>query len=201
MIDSKLNLDWTAVEKALSEGTFSGYKIGILETEKLFKKLVENKQIPGKDIEFQIKYLMEYLSMLDKFREARQIYQKIANEINFEISREDTIKTIAGYWQAMIDVDEAVQYLTPTDKIKLQIKSLLIDYFKKIKKIILTVIAILILFLFFGKTAIGRQIFDFITLIAYWVIIKIGLWAIIAVLIWFVWRNIVKFLKKPKIES
>lgn len=196
MTDSKLNLDWTAVEKALSEGTFSGYKIGILETEKLFKKLVENKQIPGKDIEFQIKYLWEYLSMPDKFKEARQIYQKIASEINFEISREDTIKTIAGYWQAMVDVDEAVQYLTPMDKIKLQIKSLLIDYSKNIKKVATTAVIILILFLFFGKTIIGQTIFNFITIIAYWLIIKIGIWVVIAALIWFVGKSVVRLGKK-----
>jgi len=38
MTENKLGLNWSAVEKALAEGTFSGYKIGILETEKLFSQ-------------------------------------------------------------------------------------------------------------------------------------------------------------------
>ncbi|MFH1385781.1 MAG: hypothetical protein ABIG65_01905, partial [Patescibacteria group bacterium] len=63
MPENKLDLNWSAVEKALAEGTYSGYKIGILETEKLFEELLKNKQIPGSSIERKIKYIERFLSL------------------------------------------------------------------------------------------------------------------------------------------
>ena len=66
MPENKLGLNWSAAERALAEGTFSGYKIGILETEKLFEELLKTKQIPGDSTNRKIKYIQRFLSLPDK---------------------------------------------------------------------------------------------------------------------------------------
>jgi len=108
MTENKLGLNWSAVEKALAEGTFSGYKIGILETEKLFSQMLKEKKIPGQNIEGKIKYISHFLSLPDKLDYSRNTCERIIHEPHFEISREETKQIISGYWQAMLDIEEVV---------------------------------------------------------------------------------------------
>ncbi|KKT25630.1 MAG: hypothetical protein UW11_C0025G0014 [Parcubacteria group bacterium GW2011_GWA2_43_9b] len=100
MPENKLGLNWSAAERALAEGTFSGYKIGILETEKLFEELLKTKQIPGDSTNRKIKYIQRFLSLPDKLDYSRHVYERIINEPHFEISRDETKHIISGYWQA-----------------------------------------------------------------------------------------------------
>ena len=197
-IKTKLNLDWSTVENALAEGTFSGYKIGIIETEKLFNQLLKNKGVPGKNTTTKLNYIKNFLSMPERLDNARLIYKKILRKNKFEISRDETKKTIASYWQAMIDIEEAIKYLTIIEKIKFKFQYFWGRIIKKIKKIILLILIILAVFLFLGKTSIGQKILAYIILFAYWLIIKILLWPAIALLIFYIVKNIVKFIKRTK---
>lgn len=198
MDKNKLNLDWSAVEKALAEGTFSGYKIGIIETEKLFAGLLKERKIPGRGIEAKIKYLRNFFSLPDKLNSSRSIYKKIIEEPHFEISRDDTKKIIAGYWQAMTDVEEVIRYLSLWEKLKIKIKYFLAGLVKKIQKIIFIILIILAIFLFLGETSIGQTVFTYFVLIAHWIILKILLWLVIFLVIFYIIRSITRFLKRTK---
>lgn len=197
-IKTKLNLDWSTVESALAEGTFSGYKIGIIETEKLFNQLLQSKGVPGKSASIKLKYIKSFLSMPEKLDSARAIYKKIIGAKKFEISRDDTKKTIASYWQAMIDIEEAIKYLTITEKIKFKFQYFWGKIIRKIKKIILLILIVLTIFLFLGKTSIGQKILAYIILFSHWLIIKILLWPFILLIILYLIKFIVKFVKKTK---
>ena len=98
-----LNLNWAPVEKALSEGTFSGYKIAIIETHKLFNELLKNKNIDDE------KFMPLLVRLPKQIEYTQNMYKKIICESGFEISREDTKEIIGGYWQIM----EALEKLKP----------------------------------------------------------------------------------------
>lgn len=198
MDKNKLNLNWSSVEKALAEGTFSGYKIGIVETEKLFAELLRERKIPGRDVEAKIKYLREFLSMPEKLDYGRSIRKKILEEPHFEISRDDTKKVIAGYWQAMIDIEEVIKYLSLWEKLKIKIKYFWAGLIPKIKKNCFVALIILAIFLFLGETSIGQNIFTYLVLISHWLILKILLWPAIILFIFYIIRGIIRFLKRTK---
>lgn len=104
MTIDKYQLDWTQVEKALDEGTFSGYKVAVIETDKILNSLLKNKKIPGQTTEKRIKNVVPFLSSPERFIYAQSMYRKIIEEPGFDISPEDTKNIIASYYQTIIDI-------------------------------------------------------------------------------------------------
>lgn len=181
MPDNKLGLNWSAVEKALGEGTFSGYKIGILETEKLLKEMLGQKQIPGKKTERQLKYVGRFLSLPDKLEYSRDICRRILDEPHFEISREETKQIVMGYWQAMLDIEEAVGALSLWEKMSLRLKyflAILIDNFKIAGWGIIVLSASI---WFLGESESGLAVARFIVNINHFFIFKLLFWTIVVV--------------------
>lgn len=179
MTENKLGLNWSAVEKSLAEGTFSGYKIGILETEKLFNEFLKNKQIPGHKIENKIKYIHRFLSLSDKLDYSRNNYERIINEPHFEISREETKQVISGYWQAMLDIEETIESLSLGEKISLRAKYILGITLKNMRNIVLAVLGASAFIWFLSEVSWGKKIAGIIIKINNFFIFKILFWTII----------------------
>lgn len=177
----KLNLNWLGVEKSLAEGTFSGYKMGILETEKLLKILFDQKKIPGKKIEAKIKYVAHFLSQPQKLTYSRQITQRILEEPHFEISREETKQAISGYWQAMLDIEEAIDMLSLWQKLSLRLKYYLGKLVSKIKKISYLILVVAFLIWLFAETSSGRKFMGSLVKINHFFIFKILFWGAIII--------------------
>ena len=172
MPDNKLGLNWSAVEKALGEGTFSGYKIGILETEKLLKEMLSQKQIPGKSVERQLKYAGRFLSLPDKLDSSRDTCQRILNEPHFEISREETKQIVMGYWQAMLDIEEAVDTLSLWEKISLRFRYFLEMLLANFKIAAWAIIVFCASIWFLGESESGNQVARFIVKINHFFVFK-----------------------------
>jgi len=198
MAENKLGLNWSAAEKALAEGTFSGYKIGILETEKLFSELLKNKQIPGNSTESKIKYIQRFLSLPDKLDYSRHIYERIIDEPHFEISREETKHIISGYWQAMLDIEEAVVSLSVWEKISLRTKYILAIVLKNTRYVILLVLASSAVIWFLAETNIGKKITNVIIAINHFFIFKFLFWTMIILAALFILGGILYFLTRKK---
>jgi len=198
MAENKLGLNWAAVEKALSEGTFSGYKIGILETEKIFSELLNNKQIPGNSNERKIKYIQRFLSLPDKLDYSRHIYERITNEPHFEISREETKHIISGYWQAMLDIEEALASLSAWEKLNLRLKYLWAVALRNTRYTILAILATSAVVWFLAETAIGRQIAKFIVSVNHFFIFQFLFWTVIAIASLLVLGGLLYFLTRRK---
>jgi len=179
MTENKLGLNWSAVEKALAEGTFSGYKIGILETEKLFNEILKNKKIPGSSIERKIKYIKNFLSLPDKLEYSRHIYERVVGEPHFEISREETKHVISGYWQAMLDIEETVQSLSLREKISLRGRYIFGSILKNLKIIGGSILSAAALIWFLGETSIGQKISLAIVAANHFFIFKMLFWGVI----------------------
>ncbi len=97
------SIDWSPVEHALQEGTRSGYKIAVIETEKIFQHLLEAKI--GGDTVSRVAIALPHLTAPQEMERARMMYTKIFEEPGFELSREDTKEILAGYWRAITDIE------------------------------------------------------------------------------------------------
>ena len=95
---------WQLVEKLLNEGTVSGYKIAVVETEKILQAVLNDKNFPGKNVSAQIENARIVLENFDKLNYSRAMYNKIIKESDFDISMEDTQEIIAGYYKAISDI-------------------------------------------------------------------------------------------------
>jgi len=198
MPENKLGLNWSAAEKALAEGTFSGYKIGILETEKLLEELLKTKQIPGGSAERKIKYIQRFLSLPDKLDYSRHVYQRIINEPHFEIARDETKHIISGYWQAMLDIEEAVTSLSMREKISLRAKYILAVVIKNTRNVVLGVLAASAVIWFLAETNIGKKITGGIIIANHFFIFKFLFWTIIILITLFIIGGILYFVTKRK---
>ncbi len=182
MADNKLGLNWSAVEKALAEGTFSGYKIGILETEKLLKEMLKAKQIPGSTTERKIKYIRRFLSLPDKLDYSRHIFERILEEPHFAISREETKHIISGYWQAMLDIEEAVSTLGLKNKILLRSRYVLGLFLKNLRNVAAGVLAASALIWFLAESGLGRKTATLLARANHFFIFTFLFWTIIVLL-------------------
>jgi len=198
MTENKLGLNWSAVEKALAEGTFSGYKIGILETEKLFSQMLKDKKIPGQDIEGKIKYISHFLSLPDKLDYSRNTCERIIHEPHFETSREETKQIISGYWQAMLDIEEVVESLGVWNKINLRFKYALGIILKNTRHFIISILAASAIIWFLAETTFGKKTTAIIAEFNHFFIFKFLLWTVIVITSLIVIGGILYFLTKKK---
>ncbi|MDD5589631.1 MAG: hypothetical protein PHQ47_00440 [Candidatus Portnoybacteria bacterium] len=194
----KLKLDWSAVEKALAEGTFSGYKIGIIETEKLFASFLKNKKVPGRNADDRIKYVSRFLSQGEQLKFSREIYKKIIEKSDCQVTLEETKQTVRGYWQAMLDLEEAIGTLSVSQKYEMRLKYLSKKTLEKIRTIAMAAAGLIGLTAFFYETSFGRHSALAIGRADHFLIFKIGPWVlgivIAAILIWIA----MKLLKKRR---
>ncbi|MFH1385914.1 MAG: hypothetical protein ABIG65_02620, partial [Patescibacteria group bacterium] len=181
-----------------AEGTYSGYKIGILETEKLFEELLKNKQIPGSSIERKIKYIERFLSLPDKLDYSRHTCQRVVNEPHFAISREETKQIISGYWQAMLDIEEAVTVLSLWEKLTLRTRYLAAIFLKNTSRIILAILAASGVIWFLAETNLGKKIAAGLIIANHFFIFQFLFWTIIILAALFILGGIMYFLTRRK---
>lgn len=106
MANRHSNINWSSVEKALEQGGALGYKMAIIETNKIFNNVIEEKNIPGDTIDKKIQNIQSVFSNSEKLQYARAIHDKIVSESNFEVSEQETQHLISAYYQAIIDVTQ-----------------------------------------------------------------------------------------------
>lgn len=192
--DKLLGLNWSAVEKALAEGTFSGYKIGILETEKLLREILKAKDIPGSTTERKIKYIRRFLSLPDKLDYSRHIFERILEEPHFVVSREETKQIVSGYWQAMLDIEEAVATLGLKNKIMLRGRYFLGSFLRNLRNVTAGILAASALIWFLAETSWGKKSAALLAQANHFFIFTFLLWTIIVLLSLLVLGGILYFL-------
>lgn len=198
MAENKLGLNWSAAEKALAEGTFSGYKIGILETEKLFSEMLRNKQIPGQEIENKIKYIHRFLSLPDKLDYSRNVCERIIHEPHFEVSREETKQIISGYWQAMLDIEEAVDSLSFLEKLNLRLRYIGGVALKNTRNFGLGLLILSALIWFLAETSLGKKTAQIIAHLNHFFIFEFLFWTAIIIISLFAVGGFLYFLTRSK---
>ena len=149
---------WAGAENALAEGTYSGYMLGVIETRKIFAQLLKDKKIPGFTVGKKIKRIRRYLSLPEKMDFSQEIYHRIIEDLNPTITREETKEAIAGYWQAIKDIEETIPQLSFGQKIGLWGKFYLGKIFKLSRRFFIGLAVFILAVLFFYDTQIGQQL-------------------------------------------
>lgn len=95
---------WDIVDRALNEGTNSGYKIAIIETEKILLMVLDDRKIPGKSISEKIKNIESLIKSTDRLNYSRTICEKLTKEPGFSVSADETREIVAGYYKTISDI-------------------------------------------------------------------------------------------------
>ena len=95
---------WDIVDRALNEGTNSGYKIAIIETEKILLMVLDDRKIPGKSISEKIKNIESLIKSTDRLNYSRAICEKLTKEPGFSVSADETREIVAGYYKTISDI-------------------------------------------------------------------------------------------------
>lgn len=170
----KEKINWSNVQKALKERTFSGYKIAVIETNKILDNLLKSKKYPGKTPRQRLKNAWPVFSEPDKLIYSRKMYSKILFENNFDLSSKDTREIISIYWQAMTDLLDLKQTrITKIEKIKLFVKRHFPSPSKTTKKALIGSLIFLLLVLFLVDTSIGQGLTKLIIIIVHFIAFKI----------------------------
>lgn len=178
------HIDWSPVEKALEQGGALGYKMAVIETDKIFAKLLKAKQFPGDTIDKKIQNIQSVFSNLEKLNYARAIHDKIISESNFEIGEQETQHLISVYYQAIIDI---TQMRGSTFSIFKRIKFIIISLFRYkiicwLRNIVVLLIVFFVTIILLNDTAIGRKITLKIVDAAHFVVYKLLLYSGIGII-------------------
>lgn len=175
---------WDAVEKSLNEGNFSGYKVAVIETEKILQMALNDKKFPGKNINEQIKNAEIILKNPEKLKYSRAMYNKIISESSFDISSEDIKEIEMGYYRAISDITKmSSKDIDFKEKINLFLQKYFYGFPRKIKRgIILAFLFFLAIFLS-TETATGRLIFEVLSDFSKFIFYKVVPGIIVAVVV------------------
>ena len=151
--------EWQLIENLLNEGTVSGYKIAVIETEKILQVVLNNKNFPGKNISAQIENARIVLENFDKLNYSRAMYNKIIKESDFDISSEDTKEIIAGYYKAISDIIQMdSKEIETKEKINLFLQKHFYNFPVKIRNGFILVFLFLLAIFISTETATGQSI-------------------------------------------
>ncbi len=99
-------IDWVYVERALEEGTYSGYKFAVIECDKILQKVLQKKYPYIRNIDESQKKLSTGTKFPAKLKYISAMYHKITTEPGFDVSAEDTKNIISGYYKIINELTQ-----------------------------------------------------------------------------------------------
>lgn len=194
-IRKNLNLDWSDVEEALAENSPAGYKLAILETDKVFREYLARFKYLGSEPEKKIKVLAGLLNKKRELSLLKTVKEKLVEDKKFDISRDDAKEIISEYWQIIKTLDEFNRRTRRTGKFWLRFKNSSFLSFLKILAIAFT--ALILLIKFFSATAAGGEIAGAAVKIADLLFFEIIIAAGLVIILFIAWQ-IKNYLQKRK---
>ena len=165
---------WDIVEESLNEGTYSVYKIAVVETEKILQMALDDKKFPGRNINEQIKNAELIIKNSEKLNYSRAMYDKIINEPDFDISSEDIKEIEMGYYRAISDITKmSSKDIDFKERVNLLLQKYFYGFSRKIKRgLILTFLFFLVIFLS-TETVTGRLVFEMLSDFSKFIFLKV----------------------------
>lgn len=161
--DKDYETSWGIVKNELLKSEASANKMAILETEKIFRKALLDRNLPGKDIEDKIESYAHVFSNHDKLKYSRAMYKKIIDKLGFNVSENDTKEIIIGYRNAIMDLRELdFKKFPPKEKIRLFLKRNFYSFPKKAKAAISALIILSVATFILTETENGREISSYL---------------------------------------
>lgn len=103
LMKPRINEDyWSEVEACMSEETASGYKMAIIEADKILRFVLTQKGYPGKDLRQQIFYAGWRLEDKNGLDKAIQKKEEIINNLEYKLSTFEAEDAVEAYKQAIL---------------------------------------------------------------------------------------------------
>lgn len=152
---------WERVKGELLKPDMSAHKIAVLEAEKIFRQALSDQDLPGKDIEDQLKNYAQLFRNPDKLKYSRAMYKKLTNKLGFDISEADTRDIVQGYREAVSDlVSIDSRSWSLSEKVSLFLKRNFYNFPGKTKRVVATLLVLSLLTFILTETESGRALFS-----------------------------------------
>lgn len=156
---------WSEVESCLKEETASGYKMAIIEADKILRFVLKQKGYPGKDLRQQIFYAGWRLEDKKGLEGAIAKKDEIINNLEYRLSTFEAEDAVDAYKEAILHF---------SSKKTLKFKNRLVLYYthylsiksKFFQKSVVSFLAFFLAIKVLDSTDIGRQIWQKLILIA-----------------------------------
>ena len=179
---------WNRVDRNLSEGNYSGYKMAIIETEKILLMALKDENFPGKNTDEKIDNAKIILQNPEKLKYSRSMYKRIIQEPGFDVSEDDTREILTGYYNSIANIIETQEKdISRTERLGLFLQRHFGNFPNKMKKILLFVtLSFLLIFILTDTStgiAITQAITDFTRFLFYTVLFSVLKLAIVVVVL------------------
>lgn len=196
-------ISWQIIEDCMAEKTASGYKLALIEADKLLDKALKDAGYPGKNIEERITQARANFSNIKNLKKAREKRNLVLKELSYNLNSIDIEEAVKWYHQAVLDIEG-----NPEAQLGLwgRIMALATYYIPSKKKffgkIFLYFVSFVLIVVFLAHTKTGQRIaggvISFVDFIFNWVLTVVIL--VIAV-VTIVTLSILYFEKRKKQEK
>lgn len=93
---------WSEVESCLSEQSAAGYKMAIIEADKILRFILKKRGYPGKSLEQQIFYAGWKLGDKKSLKKALQKKEEIVNNLEYKLSTFEAEDAVEAYKEAIL---------------------------------------------------------------------------------------------------
>lgn len=150
---------WEEVESCLKEESASGYKMAIIEADKILRFVLKQKGYPGKDLKQQIFYAGWKLSDKTGLNKAVAKKEEIVDNLEYKLSTFEAEDVIDSYKEAILHFSSK-KALKLKERLALYYKHYLSIKSKFLRKNLLLFLGFFLAIKILDSTEIGRQVWD-----------------------------------------
>lgn len=158
-----MTIDWSKIEKYYDEGTTAGFALSLLEAERLIRKILLDKRIPGKNHNEKINLVSAYLNNPTSLHHAREATKQIL-ELNLPpiITRQSAEQILRAYYAAINDLNSITVLAVKKIQFRRQLIKLKRLAARTLLLVVLGVVLAIILTLFLGETQAGKNLTEWL---------------------------------------
>ncbi|PIZ00518.1 hypothetical protein COY62_02110 [bacterium (Candidatus Howlettbacteria) CG_4_10_14_0_8_um_filter_40_9] len=156
---------WGEVESCMSEETASGYKMAIIEADKILRFVLKQKGYPGKDLRQQIFYAGWRLDDKTGLNKAIAKKEEVINNLEYRLSTFEAEDATEAYKEAILHFSSK-KTLKLKDRLVLYYTHYLSIKSKFFQKSVVSFLAFFLAIKVLDSTEIGRQVWQKLIIIA-----------------------------------
>lgn len=163
-------LNWEKVEAYVNEKDKGGASMAVIETEKIFDEVLKRRNFPGKTTDQRVRNARGAFSDYEALQLARDVYKKLALEVDAEISVKDIKEILSAYHLAIKDLTKIEEKeLSILDKIILFFRHYISAPRKLLKRAALSIVLFFFIIFILDSTNAGQSLVAVLVKIAHFI--------------------------------
>ena len=154
-----LVINWQIIDDCLAENTVSGYKMALIEADKLLDNSLKKAGYPGKNIEERINSAKSLFSNIKSLKKAREKEKTVLEELSYNLNSLEVEEAAKAYYQALLDIEGNPEAkLSILGRIFASISYYIPSKKKFFAKILIYFVSVLLAVVFLADTKTGQKI-------------------------------------------